>query len=85
MSKEIELIRDMKILLECTDMGGLQRQADVLIGRAIELLAQPEYIEEEWHQIGYEKGYKRGYDAAVCDLKQKVDSVFNLIMEDDNE
>jgi len=32
----------MKILLECTSMGGLQRNADVLIGRAIELLAQPE-------------------------------------------
>ena len=42
MSKERELIKDMKILLECTDMGGLQRNADVLIGRAIELLAQPE-------------------------------------------
>ncbi len=42
MSKERELIKDMKILLECTDMGGLQRRADVLIGRAIELLAQPE-------------------------------------------
>ena len=42
MSRERELIKDMKILLECTDMGGLQRNADVLIGRAIELLAQPE-------------------------------------------
>lgn len=42
MSKERELIKDMKILIECTSMGGLQRNADVLIGRAIELLAQPE-------------------------------------------
>lgn len=42
MSEERELIKDMKILLECTDIGGLQRNADVLIGRAIELLAQPE-------------------------------------------
>lgn len=42
MSKERELIKDMKILLECTYIGGLQRNADVLIGRAIELLAQPE-------------------------------------------
>lgn len=42
MNKERELIKDMKILLECTYSGGLQRNADVLIGRAIELLAQPE-------------------------------------------
>ncbi len=42
MSRERELIKDMKILLECTYMGGLQRNADVLIGRAIEILAQPE-------------------------------------------
>ena len=46
MSKERELIKDMKILLECTDMGSLQRNADVLIGRAIELLAQPEQEQE---------------------------------------
>lgn len=42
MSEERELIKDMKILLECTYSDGLQRQADVLIGRAIELLAEPE-------------------------------------------
>jgi hypothetical protein len=46
MSKERELIKDMKILLECTYIGGLQRNADVLIGRAIELLAQPETEQE---------------------------------------
>ena len=46
MSKERELIKDMKILLECTSMGGLQRNADVLIGRAIELLAKPEPDQE---------------------------------------
>lgn len=63
MSKERELIKDMKILLECTSMGGLQRNADVLIGRAIELLAQPEQepVEDRiarWHKLGYEQGRK---------------------------
>ena len=42
MSKALDLIKDMKILLESTDMSPLQRQSDVLIGRAIYLLAQPE-------------------------------------------
>ena len=60
MSKERELIKDMKILLECTDMGGLQRNADVLIGRAIELLAQPEQEQEV---------YKKGYAQSELDLK----------------
>jgi hypothetical protein len=46
MSKERELIKAMKILLECTYMDSRQRQADALIGRAIELLAQPEPIQE---------------------------------------
>jgi hypothetical protein len=46
MSKERELIKAMKILLECTYMDSRQRQADTLIGRAIELLAQPEHKEE---------------------------------------
>jgi hypothetical protein len=46
MSKERELIKNMKILLECSDMGGLRRNADVLINRAIELLAQPEQTEQ---------------------------------------
>ena len=62
MSKERELIKDMKILLECTDMGSLQRNADVLIGRAIELLAQPEQEQEpvawmyDHHiEVGYDK------------------------------
>jgi len=33
----------------------------------------------------YKRGFDRGYNAAVMGLKQKVDSVFNAIMEDDNE
>jgi hypothetical protein len=64
MSKERELIKDMKILIECTSMGGLQRNADVLIGRAIELLAQPEQEPEpllaetkiEWYGKGFRQG-----------------------------
>ena len=62
MSKERELIKDMKILLECTDMGSLQRNADVLIGRAIELLAQPEQepllaeTKIEWYGKGFRQG-----------------------------
>ena len=45
----------MKILLECTDMGGLQHNADVLIGRAIELLAQPEQSNEPvaWRGVNF--------------------------------
>jgi hypothetical protein len=58
MSKERELIKDMKILLECTDMGGLQRNADVLIGRAIELLAQPE-PEQEVYAKGYAEAMRQ--------------------------
>lgn len=42
MSAERKLINAMKILLEFTDMDALQGQSDALIGRAIELLAQPE-------------------------------------------
>lgn len=56
MSKERELIKDMKILLECTSMGGLQRNADVLIGRAIELLAKPETEQEPVAWMSLEKG-----------------------------
>jgi len=51
MSIERELIKDMKILLECADMGSLQRNADVLIGRAIELLAQPEQEPVAWQLV----------------------------------
>jgi hypothetical protein len=42
MSAERELINAMKILLEGTDMDALQSQSEALIGRATELLAQPE-------------------------------------------
>jgi 16S rRNA G966 N2-methylase RsmD len=57
MSKERELIKDMKILLECTTMGGLQRNADVLIGRAIELLAQPEQAPVLYRSKSFPKGW----------------------------
>ena len=60
MSKELDLIKAMKILLECTDMDALQSQSDALIGRAIELLAQPEQeplSEDEIFNIGYKAGF----------------------------
>jgi len=50
-----------------------------------ELLAQPEIISPRQRIPFYKKGYKRGYAVAVMDLKQKVESVFNLIMEEDDE
>ena len=42
MIKERALIKDMMVLLESTDMSPLQRQSDNLVGRAIEILTQPE-------------------------------------------
>ena len=67
---ERELIKDMKILLECTDMGGLQRRADVLIGRAIEILAQPEPRQDShcyWCDGEYDAG------ARLAQLEQEPD------------
>jgi hypothetical protein len=48
-SHERVLIKDMKVLLESTDMSPLQRQSDNLIGRAIELLAKPEPVAWVWN------------------------------------
>ena len=58
-----------------------------LINRIKELLAQPETEQLTPRQglAEYKKGYKRGYDAAVRDLKTKIVSVFNLIVEEDDE
>ena len=33
----------------------------------------------------YKRGYHRGMNTAIRDLKTKIDSVFNLIYEDDHE
>ena len=72
MSKERELIKDMKILLECTAMGGLQRNSDVLIGRATELLAQPKQEPEQELIAKYREGYKKGFlDGAEPESEQK--------------
>ena len=49
------------------------------------LLAQPEHIEDKLAMAEFKKGYMIGFNVAVRDLKQKVDSVFNLILEDDDE
>ena len=42
MSKERELLRRVKVLLECSNMEPLQRQTDLIVGEIKELLAQPE-------------------------------------------
>ena len=42
MSKERELLRRAKCLLECSNMEPLQGQADIIIGEIEELIAQPE-------------------------------------------
>jgi len=42
MSKEIALLRRVKVLLECSNMEPLQDQADLIIKEIQELLAQPE-------------------------------------------
>jgi|APFre7841882793_1041355.scaffolds.fasta_scaffold00748_16 hypothetical protein len=42
MSKERELLRRVKVLLECSNMEPLQRQTDLIVGEIIELLSQPE-------------------------------------------
>ena len=60
MSKERELLRRVKVLLECSNMEPLQRQTDLIVGEIKELLAQPEQEPVAWmydHQIevGYDK------------------------------
>jgi len=56
-----------------------------LIDDIEELLEKPEGLTPRQGLAEYKKGYMIGYDVAVRDLKQKVDSVFNLIMEEDDE
>lgn len=59
----------------------------LLIADAEELLAQPEQDNLTPRQglEEYKKGYMIGYNVAVRDLKTKIDSVFNLIMEDEDD
>jgi len=45
MSKERELLRRAKCLLECSNMEPLQRQSDNIVGEIKELLEQPEQAE----------------------------------------
>jgi len=72
MSLERELIKDMKILLECTDMGSLQRRADVLIGRAIEILTQPEpYLTGDQLIDMWRDGYDAGARLAQPEQEQE--------------
>ena len=51
MSIEIALLRRVKVLLECSNMEPLQRQADLIIGEIKELLAQPEQEPVAWKVI----------------------------------
>ena len=48
MSKERELLRRVKVLLERSNMESLQRQTDLIIGEIKELLAQPEPFKPDW-------------------------------------
>ena len=65
MSKERELIKDMKSLLGCIYM----HQADVLIGRAIEILAEPEQ-EPSTDDYMYNK-LKEDYDFLLNQIPPK--------------
>ncbi len=79
MSEERELLKE----LSTKDM--VSYYYPNLINRIKELLAQPESLTPRQGLAGYTKGYHNGYGVAVRDLKTKIDSVFNLIMEDDDE
>jgi hypothetical protein len=87
MSKERELLKRAIYFLEPLDWEeNVSLTCQDLIKEITELLAQPELGLTPRKGIPfYKKGYKRGYNAAVMDLKRKVDNVFNLIMEDDDE
>ena len=56
MSKERELLRRVKVLLECSNMEPLQRQTDLIVGEIKELLAQPE---QEVYAKGYAEAMKQ--------------------------
>ena len=87
MSKERALLRRVKVLLECSNMEPLQRQADLIIGEIRELLAQPEQepktrhaLDSYWNQEAYQRGYAEAElklkreplsDEAVCQILLK--------------
>ena len=56
MSKERELLRRVKVLLEFSNMEPLQRQTDLIVGEIIELLSQPE---QEVYAKGYAEAMKQ--------------------------
>ena len=87
MSVERDLLRRVKVLLECSNMEPLQKQADRIIGEIKELLEQPEqepFIFKDRESTGsliahdamYKKGYARGFAIARKDYKQKVINAF---------
>jgi len=86
MSKERELIKAMKILLECTYMDSRQRQADVLIGRAIELLAQPEQDPVDWEKE--KKSYLDEIDRLGVESnrdEEEIDRLTQLLVQPEQE
>ncbi len=80
MSKERELLR--RVVSSNWQIGTI---TVVLHEEIEELLAQPETITPREGLAEFKKGYMIGYNVAVRVLKTKIDSVFNLIMEEDDD
>lgn len=83
MSKEREVLR--KILKDNDDENyfiscKVYKEIEELLNEP-----EPEQLTPREGLAEFKKGYMIGYNVAVRDLKQKVDSVFNLIMEEDDE
>ena len=81
MSRERELLNRCAVTLKARDICPL------LLKEVSELLNEPEQKQLTPREAlaEYKKGYMIGYYIAVRDLKQKVDSVFKLIMEEEDE
>ncbi len=77
MSKERELLQEVL-------NQGYFSKANLFL-KIKELLDQPETITPREGLVEFKKGYMIGHNAAVMDLKQKVDNVFNALMEEDDE
>ena len=79
---ERELLKRIKILLECMPMEPLQKQADKIIGKIIEILAQPEHIEDKLAMVERKQPlselininkewHQIGYEKAKTELKRE--------------
>ena len=91
MSKERELLEEIMIYFSKGDITirKFENSSDIAetFHSVQELLAQPEQKQLTPREAlaEYKKGYMIGYYIAVRDLKTKIDSVFNLIMEEGDE